>query len=58
MVEAAKLPTLSPLQQGWALLELHIELVPSCLLLVLRILRGPTLQSSLNPLRNSSIRLT
>lgn len=31
MVEAAKLPTLSPLQQGWAILELHVELVPSCL---------------------------
>lgn len=38
MVKAAKLPTLSPLQQGWAALELCIELVPSCLLLVLRIL--------------------
>lgn len=58
MIEAVKLPALSPLQQGWAVLELRIELVPSCLLLVLRILRGPTLQSSLNPLRNSPIRLT
>ena len=58
MFEAAKCPTFSPLQQGWAILELHIELVLSCLLLVLRIFRGPTLQSSLNLLRNSSISLT
>ena len=58
MVEAAKRPALFPLQQGWAVLELCIELVPSCLLLVLRILQGPTLQSSQNPLRNSPIRLT